>query len=503
MVATQVNTKNINNSIDQWLDIHFGDTSFNGRVVLGRRTDGHGIRTMGFKPLKSLRPYVKMIRATSNVDYYITANTVTGIKRRKEDLFGLQNIVIDVDCHDNRQPQAINELILGFIWRCKRDLWSEGVIPMPNSLVRTGRGVQLWWALLPCYGGADYGISLYHHNKIKSTFISHIERLIEEYDEELEGLDVDRGASSNPVGYFRLPGSYNTKAKCYTSLAVIHDKRYDQRELTKLEAPEIRVEKPVAQKYIPLLGTDRRVLRGYESTGVRRVIQLIKLRNLRNNEAGSEMRDYFNFSVYNALRMTYNHSEAMTRLREFNAGFKQPMTPRELTNCVSSAEDKGGYKYTNAKLIELLEVTPEEQQSIGLFPARGFRRGKPNASRDEARRTLKEDRDSKILALVEKGVSQAETARILNIGKNTVGRVLKRLRGVVENPVENFPAEENSRHQNGSIYVLSGRDAVSPYSPLEYSDGGSFVVRLAQDRTEGDRGFNVTAPPGRRLLPDG
>jgi hypothetical protein len=105
---------------------------------------------------------------------------------------------------------------------------------MPNSIVRTGRGVQLWWAILPCYGGADYGISLYHHNKIKSTFISHIARLIEEYGEELEGLDVDRGASSNPVGYFRLPGSYNTKAKCYTSLAVIHDKRYDQRELTKL-----------------------------------------------------------------------------------------------------------------------------------------------------------------------------------------------------------------------------------------------------------------------------
>lgn len=503
MVATQVNVKNINNSIDQWLDIHFGDTSFNGRVVLGRRTDGHGIRTMGFKPLKSLRPYVKMLQVSPKVDYYITANTVTGIKRRKEDLFGLQNIVIDVDCHDNRQPQAINELILGFIWRCKRDLWSEGVIPMPNSIVRTGRGVQLWWAILPCYGGEDYGISLYHHNKIKSTFISHIERLIEEYDEELEGLDVDRGASSNPVGYFRLPGSYNTKAKCYTSLAVIHDKRYDQRELTKLEAPEIRAEKPVAQKYIPLLGTDRRVLRGFESTGVRRVIQLIKLRNLRNNETGSEMRDYFNFSVYNALRMNYDHDEAMERLESFNAGFREPMSPAELENCVSSAEKKGGYSYKNETLIELLDITPEEQQAIGLFPVRGFRRSKPNASRDEARRTLKEDRDSKILALIEKGVSQAETARILNIGKNTVGRVLKRLREGVENPVENFPAEESSRHQNGSIYVLSGRDAVSPNALREYSSGGSFVVRFSPDLPEVDRGCNGTAPPGRKVAPDG
>lgn len=503
MLATQLNTKKINNSLDQWLDIHYGDTSFNGRVVIGRRTKGGGIHTMGVRPLKTIRGYVKLIQAVKTADYYITANTVTGIKRRKEDLFGLQNIVIDVDCHDDRTPQAVDELVMGFIWRCKRDLWADGTIPTPNSIVRTGRGIQLWWAIKPCYGGQDYGISLYHHNKIKSTFIAHIERLIDEHEEELEGLDVDRGASSNPVGYFRLPGSYNTKAKRYTSLAVLHDERYDQRELTKLEAPEIRVVENASAKYVPLLETDRLVLQNYESTGVRRVIQLVKLRNLRNNEAGSEMRDYFNFSVYNALRMNYDHEEAMERLESFNAGFREPMTPAELENCVSSAEKKGGYYYKNETLIELLNVTPEEQQAIGLFPARSTRRSKPNASRDEARRTLKEDRDSKILALIQKGVSQAETARILNIGKNTVGRVLKRLKGAVENLVENFPAEESSRHQNGSIYVLSGRDDVSPYSINEYSDRGSFVVRFTHDRTKGDRGGNVAAPLGWKLVPDG
>ena len=505
MLATQVNVKNINNSIDQWLDIHYGDTSFNGFVVFGRRTDGEGVHTMGVRSLKKMRSYAKMIQAVKTADYYITANTVKGIKRRKEELFGLQNIVIDVDCHDNRQPHAINELIMGFIWRCKRDLWSEGVIPMPNSIVRTGRGVQLWWALVPCYGGVEYDVSLYHHNKIKRTFIAHIDRLIENYPEELEGLDVDSGASSNPVGYFRLPGSYNTKAQCYTSLAVLHDERYDQRELTKLEAPEIRVDENAStkSKYVPLLESDLQILQGYESTGVRRVIQLIKLRNLRDNKVGEETRDNFNFSIYNALRMNYDHDEAMERLRYFNMGFKEPMTEAELEICVCAAKTRGGYKYGYEKLVQLLKITKEEQQIIGLFPPRGYRRSKPNASRDEARRTLKEDRDNKILALIEKGVSQAETARILNIGKNTVGRVLKRLRGVVENPVENFHAEESGRHQNGSIFDTAPRDAESPYSIHEYSNRGSFVVRLAQDGTEGDRGGNVADSTLRPFAPDG
>lgn len=475
MLATQLNTQKINNSLDQWLDIHYGDTSFNGRVVVGRRTKGGGIYTMGVRPLKSLRPYVKMIQAVKTTDYYITANTVTGIKRRKEDLFGLQNIVIDVDCHDDRTTQAIDDLVIGFIWRCKRDLWTDGIIPTPNSIVRTGRGVQLWWAIQPCYGGQDYGVSLYHHNKIKSTFMAHIERLIEEYSEELEGLGVDRGASSNPVGYFRLPGTYNTKAGCYTSLAVLHEERYDQRELTKLEAPEIRAVETASTKYIPLLESDRRVLQNYESTGVRRVIQLVKLRNLRDNEAGSEMRDYFNFSVYNALRMNYDHDEAMERLESFNEGFKEPMSQKELENCVSSAEKKGGYQYRNETLIELLGVTPEEQQAIGLFPARGFVRSKPNSGRDEARKTLKEDRDNKILALIKKGVSQAETARILGIGKNTVWRVVKRLKEAVETIIPMPIFEESSRHQNGSIYVLSGTTDVAP-SIKEYDSGGVLVL---------------------------
>lgn len=460
----QLNHKYINKSIDRWLDIHFGDTSFNGRVVIGHRKHGSGgIYPMSVRPLTELRPYVKMIHASARLDYYITANTVSGVNRRKDELFGLQNMVIDVDCHDDRQPQALFALVQAFIWRSKRDLWDAGVIPTPNSIVRTGRGIQLWWAIVPCYGGRDYNKSLYHYEKIKNTFMDYIEQMLDEYNDELEGLSVDRGASSNPVGFFRMPCTYNTKAKCYSSLEILHDTRYDQRELTKIESPvmvDISEENRRNKKHIPMLESDRSVLKDYQSFGVRRVIQLIKLRNLRNNEAGSELRDYFNFSIYNALRMSFDHESAMDRLREFNAGFKNPMNPRELENCVSSAKEKGGYKYSNVKLIELLEITPEEQCAIGLLPYARKHRSTPNASRDAARKALRDDRDYKILELVEKGVSQAETARILGIGKNTVGRVLKRLREQAEETETVMPIiPQDTCHHFGSIYVLNDRVA--------------------------------------------
>ena len=481
VIAVQ-NNKQVSSMIDKWLDIHFGDTSFNGRVVIGHRKPGSGaIKTVGVRALTEMRPYVKLIQTTAQSDYYITANTVAGRRRRKDELFGLQNIVIDIDCHESVPPQEVSRLSEAFIWRSKRDLWDTGVIPTPNSIVHTGRGIQLWWAIVPCYGGRDYDPSRYYHDKIKNNIIDHIKAMLDEYS-ELDGLILDRGASINPVGYFRLPCSYNTSAKRYGSLEIIHTKRYDQRDLAKLEGVTIEARSEVAHSetsHIPMQESDRFLLRNIQYVGARRVMQLVNLRNLRNNEVGSEMRDCFNFSVYNALRMSFDHDQAMQRLAVFNSGFKEPMSVRELENCVCSAKEINGYKYTNAKLIELLEITPEEQGAIGLFPYTRKRRSKPNASRDALRSALREDRDQKILKLTEDGVSQAETARILGIGKNTVGRVLKRLRDTFETDSTEAivtPIVENSdRHHFGSIYVTA-----RPLRKNNVSSGG-FLVLPSED----------------------
>ena len=471
MVAAPMRQKyhrHINTAIEQWLDIHFGDTSFNGRVFIGHRKNDGGVYTMTARPLTELKPYIQMIHVSNNLDYYITANTVSGVQRNVSGLFGLQNIVIDIDCHDEDKKRYATELVQGFIWRIKRDLWDTDIIPMANSIVRTGRGVQLWWALKP-----GYAKNRYYYDKIKNNLMAHIECLLSEYS-ELDGLGVDRGASGNPVGYFRFPCTYNTKAKKYGSLEILHSKRYDQQELMNLEAPEAVIPAvESSQQVIPLLSTDISVLQKFYSTGSKRVIQLIKLRNLRNNTVGAETRNNFNFAVYNALRMTYDHEEAMVRLRSYNAGFNEPMSDRELENCVVSAKKLGGYKYSNKKLIELLEISEEEQDAIGLHPFEGKYRpwncSKPNSSRDATRKVLKADRDHKIVTMVKSGLSQAEVARQLGIGKNTVGRVMKKHSEPVV--VEIAPREEC--HHFGSINVLY---TIAETSTTMKETGGVLVI---------------------------
>ena len=445
----QRNHKYINRAIDQWLDIHYGDTSFNGNAVIGYRK-GKGVYTMSVRPLTELKQYVKMVHASTRLDYYITANTVKGTDRKKEYLFGLQNIVIDVDWHSHRNASQLAQELVRY---AKRDLWDTGVIPTPNSIVYTGRGVQLWWAIVPCYGGKGYNLSLYHHNKIKNTFMNHLEALIDNYREELEDPDFDRGPSSNLVGYFRVPCTFNTKAGRYGSLEILHTERYDQRELTLIPDPKMEVSAIEERSHSLMNDSDREVLRGYATLGARRILQLIKLRSLRDSKIGEEMRDYFNFCVYNALRMSFDHEEAMSRVRSFNNGFKQPMSEEELENCICTAKEKGGYKYSNEKMIIWLKITPEEQYSIGLFAMRNNRSKKPNAGRDEVRSALKADRDIKIQRMKAEGISQAEIARILGIGKNTVYRVLKKLKEKIEEIIDT--QVEEVCHHFGAIYVLN------------------------------------------------
>ena len=443
----QRNHKFIDRNVSKWLDIHFGDHAFNGRVFIGHRKRGGGVYTMSARSLSELHQYVMLIHASQRLDYYITANTVSGTNRTMDGLFGLQNIVIDVDCHDEQSDSSA--LVQAFIWRSERDLWSDSSLPRPNSIVKTGRGVQLWWAIKPCHASC-----IFAYNQIKNGLMDHIDVMISEYS-ELEGIRVDRTASSNAVGYYRLPCTYNTQAKRFGSLQVLHSERYDTHELAEYISPLPKKRsaegKIVAQKVIPMQSGDLIVLHNNYTTGANRVMQLVNLRNLRNNDVGAETRNNLCFSVYNALRMSFDHEEAMARLRAYNSGFKQPMTEAELQHTVCSAARKSGYKYTNARLIEFLEITPEEQDAIGLHPFTGvykpWSHGKPNATRDSVRKAVRDDRDAKIIAMHREGISQAETARQLGISRNTVARVLRDWTAQ-----QDFEIAQKNLLNSGSIY---------------------------------------------------
>jgi hypothetical protein len=143
---------------------------------------------------------------------------------------------------------------------------------------------------------------------------------------------------------------------------------------------------------------------------------------------GQEMRDRFCFTVYCALLADYEQEEAWNRLLAFNDGFKQPLPYPTLKQMMSSATEKK-YRLTNEWVIEKLEINDDEMATIGLSHASEERseRMSRNYTRDLIRKSLREDRDNKILSLFSAGMSKSAIARELALSWNTVAKVIAML----------------------------------------------------------------------------
>ena len=221
MPKKQFNHRFIDEKIMPWLDLHFtADSSFNGRIFLAyRRKDVTGIYDLARNNIGALKLFVSEMHVSQNMDYYITANSVCGVRRVTDDVFGLHKFVIDIDCHAEENSPA---LTAAFIWRCTRDLWNTGLCPEPNSIVLSGRGVQLWWALEPASAKIQHW-----YKRMQAWLIDALQGVLDENPEELGELSIDRSASIRLAGLFRLPFTYNTKTGRLGSAQIRRKERYN------------------------------------------------------------------------------------------------------------------------------------------------------------------------------------------------------------------------------------------------------------------------------------
>lgn len=429
----------IDKRIMPWLDLHFpADSSFYGRVFLGyHRKDGNGIYNLTRRNIDELAPFIPEMHISRNVDYYITANSMCGVRRVTEDVFGLHNIVIDIDCHEDIPNSA--DLTAALIWRCARDLWGTGECPEPNSVVFSGRGVQLWWALEP----ASVKIQ-YWYKRMQAWLMDALQGVLDDNPEELGDLSIDRSASIRLAGLFRLPLTYNTKTGRKGRMQILHSERYKLQDMLETYVPreynphlsksqekapwtvvEGKQEQKIYQPYVPLALRDSEVLQGGSSAMAARVQQLVRLRALRKAGIGDEMRDRFCFAVYCALLADHDQTEAWERLLAFNDGFKEPLPLDKLRQAMSTASVRQ-YRLTNKWVITELEINETEQDAIGLHPNAGdsTKTKTKNYTRDLIRRTVREDRDNKILAMFADGSSKSQIARTLDVSWNTVAKVI-------------------------------------------------------------------------------
>lgn len=447
-------------SVLSWFRSIYPSSGFHGRFQLGHRKTGErGIWPLFTGELEPMAEFLETMHVSQHLDYYITANSFSGTQRVSNQLFSLHHIVIDIDAHDvtsdwerieklksrlGRNPSSLQpppphnapnrDIIENLIYRLDRDLFSLPSPPPPSSIICTGRGLQLWWSIVPM----SYKC-LPWYQEIRDTIMAAIEEFLGEYP-DFEQFKVDGAASRNPVGYYRLPGTVNTHTGTVVKIECCNDLLYDTHDLIKW-AKNWSAEH-VKENYQPLAATDFSgkyldsdiyIFKNFHTSAFFRVRQLIQLRLLRDNEIGEETRNNMCFIAYNAMLPALGPEIAWDKLLKFNEGFKKPMSEKELHQTIDTSLKKGGYRYKNKSIITFLDITPEEQEAIGLYPPTEpfspYTRLSGHPSEKAARQTVKQDRNAKILAMSEAGMTRSKIAEELGIARNTVGAVLGSSRG--------------------------------------------------------------------------
>lgn len=289
---------------------------------------------------------------------FITPNTFYSTRRRLEFLKELNALFIDLDYYKTKfnKEQILMDL--------EENHFNKS-IPIPNYVIDSGRGMYLIWLINSVPGKA---LPLW--------------KAIQEYlFYNLKSFGADRQAL-DATRVLRVPGSINSKSRTVVDILDAYEYIYDLREIQSEFLPELKpeVKKCGRPKKINFIFRER-------SLYYARIQDLIKLCELREYDLKGHREFLLFLYRYYLCSFTEDTKKALDDVLELNSMFIHPLPQREAIKATRSAEkcflDKDKqYKYKNITLIELLEITEEEQTyMITIISNKEYKRRKNKRDR--------------------------------------------------------------------------------------------------------------------------
>lgn len=377
----------------------------------------------------------------SKNDWYIlpAVEKRDATRRRTENIVAFLAIVIDIDdvtAHKNGTASDGNS-IMALESALKKD-WDDDA-PQIASIVRTGRGMQLWWLLEPT------SVQLtWQRNRCYDELMARIQQILDDY-EELSGLQIDNSCR-NINQLMRLPvaGSFNTHAQTYVSWQDNPDARsYSMDEMME----RLGIEKTCSHE-AGLKAKAERKCNGYISkrkarkakkkqkkskrtnnyrTYNDRIMQFLKM-IVRGSRNQNGRRNSMCFLFYcNAVQLC-GVKKAGHELADFNSMFSEPLDEKEIKAIIRSAESyKQGYcVFRKQTAFDFISATEEERE---LYEKTFFMHDFRGARRRGNRTAKNYEIDSKIVVCIADGMSIRKTAEKLHIGRERVRRLVRSQEG--------------------------------------------------------------------------
>ena len=357
---------------------------------------------------------------------YITLNTFYKTYRRIECIKELNALFIDLDIY---KTGFTKEQILINL----NENYFKQSMPIPNFIIDSGRGLYLIWLI----------------KKVPSMALPLWKAVEEYFYKTLKEFGADRQAL-DATRILRVPGSFNSKTHTEVKIIDNYDYLYELREIQSEYMPELSEKAPVRRgrpKKVKYIFRER-------SLYYARIMDIIKLCELREYDLKGHRELILFLYRYYLCYFTEDVEKALYDTLELNSMFKQPLAEKEVTRATKSAEtvfkkENKDYKYKNETLINLLEISDEEQREmITIIDEEEYKRRKRLRNKklynsEKAKEKYKDKlikngeitkeekislRREKIKDLLAKGLKQKEIYALLNISKRTCISDIKFLR---------------------------------------------------------------------------
>lgn len=327
-----------------------------GFITIARKDSQTGRFTQAFYKPAELADHLTSVMGQ---DVFFSQNTFYRKARRIETVRQLRSLYVDLDFYIfNYAPEQI-------LYILEEDFF-RSTIPEPNLIIFSGQGIVLIWTIQP----APY-MALPLWQAIQNYLI-----------DKLKPLGGDPKAA-DAARIFRLAGSISSKNGNEVRVQYRHDYQYTLREIQDEYLPELKP-KPKAEK--PKPGRKKKIVHLFNvyTLHVARLQDLDTLVRIRNGEM-PQCREIALFLYrYWSCCFESDPAAALSHTLEFNRTFAHPLTEREAVRATESAQkaylaksDKeaneraiamgypgAGYRISNAKLIEWLNITEEEQTHL-------------------------------------------------------------------------------------------------------------------------------------------
>ena len=350
-------------------------------------------------------------------DVYISQNTFNNRSRRLTHLKELKALYIDIDCYKVNLSKEATKYFL------ENDLY--GQIPVPNMLIDSGRG-------------------LYYIIFLENTVAEDLPKwqLIEKYlYEKLKDLGADNKAL-DATRVLRVVGSTNSKNNELVKVIDTYDYQYTLDEIIENYIPEVIQERKEKQKPKGVRKKGRKKkfvslfnLYNLYYTRFKDIKKLVEIRNY-------EMTGYREITLF-LIRYFLNvyHGDddlVMEEVIEINNSFTEPLEINEVFNATRSGAigaTESVYKYSNDKLIKLLDITPSEQKEMATIIGKSEKYYRNNKNRRDNRRdengltqreSSKLNNENEILELKRKKYTLKQISEKLNLSIDYVKKVSRK-----------------------------------------------------------------------------